>query len=196
VKPVSAAFLQGLRALCDEIDALLIFDEVQVGLGRTGSLWAHEKLGVAPDLLTIAKPLAGGLPMGAVLLTERVAQAIRPGDHATTFGGGPLVAAAALAVCRKIGNPEFLAEVQRKAQIVARRLQPLAHERDEVTEVRGAGLLWGVETAGSAAEVVSRALAAGLLLCTAGANVVRVAPPLNISDEDLERGLQMLIDAL
>ena len=104
VRPVSAAFLQGLRALCDEIDALLIFDEVQVGLGRTGTLWAYVGADVVPDLMTLAKPLAGGLPMGAVLMTEQVAQAIRPGDHATTFGGGTLVAAAALAVCRRIGD--------------------------------------------------------------------------------------------
>jgi predicted acetylornithine/succinylornithine family transaminase len=196
VKPVSPAFLRGLRTLCDEIDALLIFDEVQVGLGRTGTLWAYERMDVTPDLLTLAKPLAGGLPMGAVLLAERVAQAIRPGDHATTFGGGPLVASAALAVCRRIGDPGFLADVQRKGEILARRLQGLRQDREDVVEVRGAGLLWGVEIAGVASEVVARALEAGLLLCTAGVNVVRIAPPLTISDEELDRGLQLLIDAL
>lgn len=98
VRPVDSRFLRTLRYLCDEADALLVFDEVQVGLGRTGTLWAHEQVGVVPDVMTLAKPLAGGLPMGAVLLRERVAAAIRPGDHATTFGGGPLVASAALAV--------------------------------------------------------------------------------------------------
>src|SRR5687767_115419 len=113
VKPVPAQFLRSLRLLCDEAEAALIFDEIQVGLGRTGTFWAHESTGVTPDLLTVAKPLAGGLPMAAVLLTERIAQAVQPGDHATTFGGGPLVASAALAVCRKIGDPAFLAEVQR-----------------------------------------------------------------------------------
>lgn len=196
VRPVPPAFLRELRAICDEVDALLIFDEVQVGLGRTGTLWAYEGAGVVPDLLTAAKPLAGGLPMGAVLLTERVAETIRPGDHATTFGGGPLVAAAALAVCRKVGNPGFLAEVRRKGAIVERRLQALRQERSEVLEVRGDGLIWGVVVAGAAADVVQRAFDAGLLLCGAGADVVRIVPPLNISDDDLERGLQLLADSL
>src|SRR5690606_27462460 len=112
VLPVPADFLRALRERCDAAGALLIYDAGQVGLGRTGTLWAHEAAGVEPDLMTLAKPLAGGLPMGAVLLTERVARAVRPGDHATTFGGGPLVASAALAVCRRIGDPAFLAEVR------------------------------------------------------------------------------------
>jgi len=196
VQQVPPAFLAELRAVCEEVDALLIYDEVQVGLGRTGTLWAYEATGVAPDMLTVAKPLAGGLPMGAVLLTERVAQAIRPGDHATTFGGGPLVASAALAVCRRIGEPAFLAEVRRKGAWVEQRLGTLRHERADVVDTRGAGLLWGVEISGDAGAVVARALDSGLLLCTAGANVVRIAPPLTISDEDLEQGFQLLASAL
>src|SRR5690606_28631947 len=196
VLPVPAHFLRALRDICDREDALLIFDEVQVGLGRTGSLWAHSAAGVEPDVMTIAKPLAGGLPMGAVLLTERVAQAIRPGDHATTFGGGPLVASAALAVCHRIGRPDFLAEVRRKGALVAERLRALQAERSDIVEVRGAGLLWGIEIAGAAGEVVARALEAHLLLCGAGPNVVRIAPPLTITDADLERGLQLLADVL
>lgn len=196
VQPVSTPFLSELRALCDEVGALLIFDEVQVGLGRTGTLWAHEAAGVAPDLMTLAKPLAGGLPMGAVLMTEQVAAAIRPGDHASTFGGGPLVASAALAVCRRIGEPEFLAEVRRKGRLLATRLEALRDARTEVLEVRGAGMIWGVVVAGAASEVVARALQAGLLLCTAGADVVRVVPPLTISDEELERGLDLLTESL
>jgi acetylornithine/N-succinyldiaminopimelate aminotransferase len=196
VLPVPAAFLRALRYLCDEAEALLVFDEVQVGLGRTGTLWAYEAAGVAPDLLTVAKPLAGGLPMGAVLLTERVAAAVRPGDHATTFGGGPLVASAALATCRKIGDPAFLAEVRRKGRLLASRLGALALRRPEVTEVRGAGMLWGVEFAEPAGEVVRRALEAGLLLCTAGPHVVRVVPPLVATDEELDGGLSVLEEVL
>lgn len=196
VQPVSTPFLSELRALCDEVGALLIFDEVQVGLGRTGTLWAHEAAGVAPDLMTLAKPLAGGLPMGAVLMTEQVAAAIRPGDHASTFGGGPLVASAALAVCRRIGEPEFLAEVRRKGRLLATRLEALRDARTEVLAVRGAGMIWGVVVAGAASEVVAHALQAGLLLCTAGADVVRVVPPLTISDEELERGLDLLTESL
>lgn len=189
-------FLSALRALCDEVEALLIVDEVQVGLGRTGDLWAHEAAGVLPDLMSLAKPLAGGLPMGAVLLTERVAGAIRPGDHATTFGGGPLVASAALAVCRRVGEPAFLAEVRRKGEIVAERLQRLVESHPNVTAARGAGLIQGLVTDGPAGDVVARALEEHLLLVSAGANVVRIVPPLTISDEDLERGLSILESVL
>jgi predicted acetylornithine/succinylornithine family transaminase len=195
VMPVPAGFLQALRALCDEAGALLVFDEVQVGLGRTGTLWAHEQAGVAPDLLTVAKPLAGGLPMGAVLLAEKVAAAVRPGDHATTFGGGPLVASAALAACRKTGDPAFLAAVRAKGHRLANLLGALSL-REEVRAVRGVGMIWGVETAGPAGEVVARAMEAGLLLCTAGANVVRVVPPLVASDEELARGVEILDEVL
>lgn len=196
VLPVPAEFLRALRYLCDEAGALLVFDEVQVGLGRTGTLWAHEAAGVAPDLLTVAKPLAGGLPMGAVLLTERVAAAVKPGDHATTFGGGPLVASAALAACRRVGAPAFLAEVRRKSHFLTNLLGALALRREEVKAVRGAGMIWGVELSKPAGEVVARALDAGLLLCTAGPNVVRVVPPLVASDDELERGIHLLEEAV
>jgi predicted acetylornithine/succinylornithine family transaminase len=196
VLPVPPAFLQALRALCDEAGALLVFDEVQVGLGRTGTLWAHEQARVTPDLMTVAKPLAGGLPMGAVLLTERVAAALQPGDHGTTFGGGPLVASAALAACRKIGDPEFMAEVRRKSHELANGLGALALSNPRVRDVRGAGMVWGVEVEGVAADVVARALEAGLLLCTAGTNVVRILPPLVASDDELRRGIDLLDEVL
>ncbi|HLL84119.1 MAG TPA: acetylornithine transaminase [Longimicrobium sp.] len=196
VLPVPPAFLQALRAMCDEAGALLVFDEVQVGLGRTGTLWAHEQARVAPDLMTLAKPLAGGLPMGAVLLTERVAAALQPGDHGTTFGGGPLVASAALAACKKIGDPGFMAEVRRKSHELANGLGALALSNPKVRDVRGAGMVWGVEVEGAAADVVARALEAGLLLCTAGTNVVRILPPLVASDDELRRGIDLLDEVL
>jgi acetylornithine/N-succinyldiaminopimelate aminotransferase len=192
VLPVDRAFLQTLREVCDREKVLLIFDEVQVGLGRTGTLWAHEAFGVTPDIMTLAKPLAGGLPMGAVLLREHVAQAVQSGDHATTFGGGPLVASAALAVCRTIGNADFLAEVRRKGEIIAERLGAFALQHPNVVAVRGSGLIWGIEITGSAGDVVAAALESQLLLVGAGPQVVRLVPPLNISDEDLLRGLSIL----
>lgn len=195
VLPMPPVFLQALRTLCDETGALLVFDEVQVGLGRTGTLWAYEGAGVLPDLLTVAKPLAGGLPMGAVLMTEAVASALQPGDHGTTFGGGPLVASAALATCRKIGEPAFLAEVRRKGHLVANRLCTLSL-RPGVRATRGAGLIWGVELEGPAADVVARAMEAGLLVCSAGPNVVRIVPPLVTADDELVRGLEILEGAL
>ena len=196
VLPVPPAFLQALRGMCDEAGALLVFDEVQVGLGRTGTLWAHEQARVTPDLMTVAKPLAGGLPMGAVLLTERVAAALQPGDHGTTFGGGPLVASAALAACRKIGDPEFMAAVRRKSHDLANSLGALALSNPKVRDVRGAGMVWGLEVEGPAADVVARALEAGLLLCTAGSNVVRILPPLVASDDELRRGIDILDEVL
>ncbi|HEX8243135.1 MAG TPA: acetylornithine/succinylornithine family transaminase [Longimicrobium sp.] len=197
VLAVPPAFLKALRYLCDEAGALLIFDEVQVGLGRTGTLWAHEQFGVTPDLMTVAKPLAGGLPMGAVLMTERVAETIQPGDHATTFGGGPLVASAALATVRTIGEPAFLDEVQRKGHLLANLLQKLVlNHLTRVKDVRGVGLIWGVEIDGPAGEVVGRALEAGLLVCSAGPNVVRIVPPLVIGEAELAEGVQILDEVL
>jgi len=196
VLPVPPAFLKTLRYLCDEAGALLVFDEVQVGLGRTGTLWAHEQAGVAPDLMTLAKPIAGGLPMGAVLLTDRVASALRPGDHATTFGGGPLVASAALATVRTIGDPEFLAGLGRRSHALANHLQRLVVTNPRVKDVRGVGMIWGIDVEGPAADVVARAMEAGLLLCTAGPSVVRLVPPLVISEEELARGVDILDEVL
>ena len=196
VYPVPPAFMKTLRMLCDEAGALLVFDEVQVGLGRTSTLWAHEHTGVTPDLMTLAKPLAGGLPMGAVLLTERVAAALQPGDHGTTFGGGPLVASAALAACRKIGGAEFLEGVRRRSHELANHLGAMALSNRKVRDVRGAGMIWGVEVEGSAADVVARALDAGLLLCTAGSSVVRILPPLVASEDELRSGIDILDEVL
>ncbi|HEU4454734.1 MAG TPA: acetylornithine/succinylornithine family transaminase [Longimicrobium sp.] len=196
VLPVPPAFLKTLRYLCDEAGALLIFDEVQVGLGRTGMLWAHEHAGVTPDLMTLAKPLAGGLPMGAVLLTDRVASALRPGDHATTFGGGPLVASAALAAVKTIGDPGFLADLQRRSHALANHLQRLVVTNKRVKDVRGVGMIWGIDVEGPAADVVARAMEAGLLLCTAGPSVVRLVPPLIISEDELARGVDILDEVL
>ena len=192
VLPIPADFLAGLRELCVRENVLLIFDEVQVGLGRTGTLWAYEASGVEPDMMTVAKPLAGGLPMGAVLLRERVAETIQPGDHATTFGGGPLVASAALAVCDRIGDPAFLREVRSKGEFVAQALGALALRRGVIRSVRGTGLIWGIELTLTAGEVVSAALEQGLLLVGAGPNVVRLLPPLTVTLDELKGGLSIL----
>jgi acetylornithine/N-succinyldiaminopimelate aminotransferase len=195
VKPVAAGFLKSLRYLCDEAGVALVFDEVQTGLGRTGTLWAHQAAGVTPDIMTLAKPLAGGLPMGAVLLTESIASALKPGDHGTTFGGGVLVASAALAACRKIGADAFLADVQRKGALLGDLLGGVALRRPGVRAVRGAGLIWGVEV-DDAAGIVARAQEAGLLLVTAGPDVVRLLPPLVVSDDELRRAVAVLEEAI
>ncbi len=196
VRPVDPAFLAFLRQWCDEKGAALIFDEVQCGLGRTGTLFACEQAGVTPDMLTLAKPLAGGLPMGAVLVADRIAAALAPGDHATTFGGGPLVATVALEVLRTIADPDFLAEVRAKGALLGKRLEQLAANAPRVRAVRGRGLMWGIELGEPAAPVITAARERRLLVLTAGPNVIRIVPPLTISESDLERGVTILAEAL
>jgi predicted acetylornithine/succinylornithine family transaminase len=196
VRPVEPAFLAFLRELCDQKGAALIFDEVQCGLGRTGSLFAYEQAGVTPDMLTLAKPLAGGLPMGAVLVADRIAAALAPGDHATTFGGGPLVATVALEVLRTVADPDFLAEVRAKGAWLGQRLEQIAAKSPRVKAVRGRGLMWGIELAEPAARVLAAARERRLLVLTAGPNVIRIVPPLTISESDLERGVAILAEVL
>jgi acetylornithine/N-succinyldiaminopimelate aminotransferase len=196
VQPVPTDFLAFLRKLCDGRGVALIFDEVQCGLGRTGTLFAYEQAGVIPDLVTLAKPLAGGLPMGAILVSDRIAAALAPGDHATTFGGGPLVATVALDVVRTIADPDFLAEVRAKGAWLGERLAALGAQAPRVRQVRGRGLMWGVELAEPAAPFVTAARERRLLVITAGPNVIRIVPPLTASRAELERGAAILAEVL
>ena len=190
------ALLQDLREMCTEAGAALIFDEIQCGLGRTGTLFAYQQTGVVPDMVTLAKGLGGGLPMGAVLVNEAVAGSIQPGDHATTFGGGPFVASLALAQLGVLGEPAFLADVRRKGEGLGTRLAALAARHDAVVAVRGRGLMWGIELKDAAQPVVERALERGLLVISAGPNVIRLLPPLTITSEELARGVDLLESCL
>ncbi|KAJ6810642.1 acetylornithine aminotransferase, mitochondrial-like [Iris pallida] len=186
-------FLQVLRNACNDSGALLVFDEVQCGLGRTGHLWAHEAYGVLPDLMTLAKPLAGGLPIGAVLATERVAAAINYGDHGSTFAGSPLVCHAALKVLDKIQELEFLTNVARKGLYLKELLNLKLGGNPHVKEVRGLGLIVGIELDVSASPLVDACRDSGLLVLTAGkGNVVRLVPPLIISEEELEQATEVI----
>jgi predicted acetylornithine/succinylornithine family transaminase len=196
VRPVPDEWLAFLRQLCDERGAALIFDEVQCGLGRTGTLFAYEQTGVTPDMVTLAKPLAGGLPMGAVLVNGAIAASLAPGDHATTFGGGPLVASVALAVVRTLAEPDFLASVRARGEHLSAGLERLAKRSAKVKGVRGRGLMWGVELMGPAAPVVAAARERSLLVLSAGPNVLRLLPPLIIEDADVDRGLAVLAEVL
>jgi acetylornithine aminotransferase len=190
-------FLQSLRSACDDAGALLVYDEVQCGLGRTGYLWAHEAYGVYPDIMTLAKPLAGGLPIGAVLVTERVAKAINNGDHGSTFAGGPLICAAAIAVLDKIKDPSFLGSVSNKGKYLKQMLIEKLGGNSHVREVRGFGLIVGIELDVSASAFVDACRKSGLLILTAGkGNVVRLVPPLIISDEELERAVEIMFHCL
>jgi acetylornithine/N-succinyldiaminopimelate aminotransferase len=195
VKPLLPEYMRQLREAADRANAVLIFDEVQCGLGRTGTLFAYEQTGVEPDVIALAKPLAGGLPMGAILVKEKIAQAIKAGDHATTFGGGPLVSTVALAVVNRIAEPAFLQAVRDKADHLANLLgRLLAHPK--VKQVRGVGLMWGIEVEGDAAPIQQKALAAGLLVTLAGPSVIRLLPPLTITMNELERAIELLHGAL
>ena len=196
VRPVAAEFLAFLRERCDACGGALIFDEVQCGLGRTGTLFASEPSGVVPDMYTLAKPLGGGLPMGAILVSDAIAAALAPGDHATTFGGGPFVATVALEVVRTIAEPEFLAAVRAKGEWLGARLRALATRSTRVKEARGRGLMWGLELTEAAAPFVAAARERHLLVLTAGPNVIRIVPPLTIAREELERGATILEEVL
>jgi acetylornithine/N-succinyldiaminopimelate aminotransferase len=187
-------FLAGLRTLCDQHDALLILDEVQCGLGRSGTLWAYQGYGVQPDMLTTAKPLAGGLPMGAVLMTQPVADAIHPFDHASTFAGGPLVSAVAVALVQKVSQPAFLQSVRESGDYLRERLAEL--NSPHILAVRGKGLLIGVDLAIPAADMVKAGYGQGLLLVGAGPNVLRLAPPLIISRAEIDQVVQRLQNIL
>jgi predicted acetylornithine/succinylornithine family transaminase len=187
-------FLRGLRELCDRHGALLIFDEIQCGLGRTGRLWAHEAYAVTPDIMTLAKPLANGLPIGAILLTEKVAAAIGPGDHGSTFAAGPVVCRAAEVVFDRVSQPEFLAAVAENGEYLRRRLREL--ESKHIVDVRGTGLLVGVELDVPVAPVLAAARKHGLLIINAGDNVLRIAPPLIVTKDHIDTAVDILRECL
>jgi acetylornithine/N-succinyldiaminopimelate aminotransferase len=191
------AFLQRIRTLCDQHGALLIFDEIQCGMGRTGTLWAHEPYGIHPDMMALAKPLANGLPIGAILLTDQVASVIKPGDHGTTFGGGPLITAVAQVVFRRISDPQFLAHVRQVSSYLDETLQDFAQNHaDRVLAVRGRGLMRGLQITGSAAAVRAAGHDVGLLVATAGEDVVRLLPPLIITPQHVDEAMAKLAQAL
>ncbi|MGQ9550218.1 MAG: aspartate aminotransferase family protein [Roseiflexus sp.] len=190
-------FLRALRERCDAVDALLIFDEIQCGIGRTGTLWAHEPSGVLPDLMTIAKPLGGGLPIGAILMRQKVAQTIHVGDHGTTFGGGPFITSVAQTVFRKIADPAFLNHVRDVGDYLGEALAELQASRPNmVLEVRGRGLMRGVVINGSAGTVREAAHNEGLLIATAGDDVLRLVPPLILTRAQVDEAVEKLTRAL
>ena len=193
IRPANLQFLRDLRSACDEFGIFLAFDEVQCGMGRTGKLFAHEWAGIEPDVMSIAKGIAGGFPMGAILAKEEVAQHLRAGTHGTTFGGNPLACAAANAVLDVVLAPGFLAEVDAKARRLWRGLEDLvAREQDVFVEVRGAGLILGLKCRVPNSDMQDALMAEGLLSVAAGDNVVRLVPPLVLTDEDIGAAITMI----
>ncbi|HWP97379.1 MAG TPA: aspartate aminotransferase family protein [Syntrophomonadaceae bacterium] len=194
VRPADAAFLRGLRQICDREGILLIFDEVQCGLGRMGSFFAYQSFGVTPDMVTLAKGLGGGFPIGAMLASDEAASGFAPGDHASTFGGNPLATAVANRVVDIIGEPAFLEQVRQQGKKLMDELKKVADSR--IVTLRGQGLLIGMEFNCPVKPLIDLCMNQGLLLVGAGPQVLRFVPPLNLQDKEIKQAVGILKQAL
>ncbi len=193
IRPVPDQCLKGLRDLCDEHEILLILDEVQCGVGRTGKLFAHEWSGITPDIMMVAKGIGGGFPLGAVLATEAAADGMTAGTHGSTYGGNPLGCAVGNAVMDIIADPAFLAEVNRKAGLLRQKLEGLVSAHPDVfVGVRGSGLMLGLICKVMNTDVVNAGYDQGLLTVPAADNVMRLLPPLNLTDDDIATAVNLL----
>ncbi len=191
--PADPAFLQGVRDLCDEKDILLILDEIQCGMGRTGAMFAWQNYGVKPDIMTVAKALGAGVPVGAFLMTQRVAdQSLVPGDHGTTYGGNPFVGAAVSTVFDLFARENLIHHVNEIALYLETRLDGLCAKYDFITERRGMGLMQGLEMEVPVGQVATKALEQGLMVITAGSNVLRLVPPLVIEEAHVDEMVEIL----
>ena len=196
VTPATAEFMKGVRALCDEKNLLMIVDEVQAGMGRTGTWFAWQGYDVKPDLFTCAKAIAGGLPMGALVSNAKLADTFGASAHASTFGGNPVAAAAALAVIEVIEGEKLLENATKVGGLLKEALQGFVDKYDKLLEVRGKGMMLGLVVDGEAKDVVEALKGQGLLALTAGKSVVRFLPPLTLDEDDLEDAIDMISDAL
>ncbi len=197
IHPADRSFLEGLRSLCDEHGMLLILDEIQCGMGRTGQMFAWQHYGVKPDIMTSAKALGCGVPVGAFLMTEQAAQkSLAPGDHGTTYGGNPLAGAAVSKVFDLFESMQLLEHVRSVSVYLEKRLDELVKEQDCLKGRRGMGLMQGIVTQKNSAEIAAKALDAGLVVITAGADVIRLLPPLVITEADVDEMTEKLKTAL
>ncbi|MDR1215704.1 MAG: aspartate aminotransferase family protein [Treponema sp.] len=194
VIPQTQEFMDAAARLCAERDILLMLDEIQCGLGRTGSFLAASAYGVTPDVVTLAKGLGGGVPVGAVLVGEKAADVFAPGDHGSTFGGNPLAAAAGLVVLEAVNNEAFLKEIARKGERIMATIR--SWNSPVVKEVRGKGLMIGVDVTASAWDITLACLKKGLLILSAGKNTLRFLPPYTITDEEIDAGIAILQECL
>ena len=197
IHPATQEFMEGIRALCDEQDILMIYDEIQCGMGRTGSMFAWQEYGVRPDILTMAKAIGNGIPVGAFAVTEQVAaHSMKPGDHGTTYGGNPLACMAVKKVVEIFEKEKIVEHVRKIAPYLTKRLDELVEEMDCVTERRGKGLIQGIVVKKPAGEVINRAIEEGLLIISAKGNVLRFVPPLIIEKEHIDEMIEKLKRAL
>ena len=192
IYPATKKFLSGLRALCDEKDILLIFDEVQCGMGRCGSLYAHDLYGVKPDVMTLAKALGCGVPVGAFVTAEKASHALVPGDHGTTYGGNPLATAAVNSVYEIFEEEKIVEHVQKVGGYLYKKLEEMKDEYSQITGHRGLGLMQGLEFDGPVGGIIVKAMDRGLILMSAGANVIRFVPPLIITEEHVDEMCRIL----
>ena len=197
IYPAEEAFLKKIRALCDEKDILLILDEIQCGMGRTGTMFAWQRYGVKPDIMTTAKALGCGVPVGAFLMTEKVAQnSLVAGDHGTTYGGNPLACAAICKVLELFEKQNILANVNRVGAYLYDRLEEVAKEYDCIKAHRGVGLMQGLVFEQPVGDIIKRAMDLGLILINAGANIIRFVPSLVITEEDVDQMISILKEAI
>ncbi len=196
VTPATEEFMAGVRALCDEKNLIMICDEVQCGMGRTGKWWGWQNYSVKPDLFTVAKSLADGIPMGALVSNEKYADVFTPGSHGSTFGGNALACAAALAVIKIVEDEKLVEAAQQKGEMLKAALQAFAEKYDQVLDVRGAGLMLGMVVDGDPKVVVEKFAEFNVLVLTAGGNVVRFLPTLSMTTDHIEEAVEMMGDAL
>jgi acetylornithine/N-succinyldiaminopimelate aminotransferase len=187
-----ANYLKQLRTICNDRDIVLIYDEIQCGIGRSGTFFAFEHFEVEPDIIALAKGLGGGFPIGSFLAKEKIAAAFKPGDHGSTFGGNPLACATALACVRHIKNRDFLNDVRRKSELLRSKLALLQTKHKSIVELRGLGLLVGVEFTSAVKPIIAGCIANGLLVAGAGDNVMRLLPPLTVSDSEISDAVSIL----
>ena len=196
IYPAKPEFIEGVRKICDENDIILILDEIQCGMGRTGSMFAYESYGVKPDIVTIAKALGCGIPVGAFAASEKVASAMVPGDHGTTYGGNPLACAAANKVFELFEEENILRNVRKVSAYLENKLDKLVEKYEFVTARRGKGLMQGLVVTKPVSEIINRAIENGLLVISAGADVIRLVPPLIITEENVDEMIDLLEKAL
>ena len=196
ILPADKEYLQKVRKLCDEKDILLMFDEVQCGVGRTGNLFAYQTIGVVPDVATFAKGLAGGIPIGVMMAKDFVAQAFQPGDHASTFGGNSLATAAGLTVMKELFENGLLENVKRTGAYMTKQLKKLQQKHSCITDVRGIGFMQGIELSIPTADVINRCIEKGLLLVGAGHDVIRFVPALIAEERHIDAMIEILDKAL
>ncbi|MDZ7265354.1 MAG: aspartate aminotransferase family protein [candidate division KSB1 bacterium] len=196
VYPAEPAFLRGLHRLCQQNNCLLILDEIQCGLGRTGKAFAYEHYGIQPDIMALAKPLAAGLPMGAILMTDAVANAIKSGDHGSTFGGGPLVAHVAFHAVKKILDQSLLNQVAANGHYLVAQLSQRLADFPEITAIRSLGFMIGIDLALDVKKVVSACMQHGLIVGRAGENTLRLTPPLIITKTHIDEAIDKLIQSI